>query len=71
MFAKPKAVKLSDGTPLSTLLTAPSTATKTATGKTTTTQAKTTTTTKAPVSSKKQPETKTAIDQNKLSDQLK
>lgn len=61
MFAKPKAVKLADGTPLTNLLTAQTTATKTATSKTTT-QSKAPTTTKAPVPGKKQPETKPAVN---------
>lgn len=62
MFAKPKAVKLSDGTPLSNLLTGTgttgvTTTTKPATTKPTTTtqqRAGTTTTTKAPLATKKQ-----------------
>ncbi len=66
MFAKPKAVKLSDGTPLTNLLTAPTVTTTTAKNvpvKTVPIQPKPSIT-KAPVPGKKQPETK-------LSDQLK
>jgi len=70
MFAKPKAVKLSDGTPLTNLLTAttPTTVTKPAATKPAGTQPKpaTTPTTKAPIGAKKPVQ-----QENKLSNDLK